>query len=297
MRATFLRGGLIAAMTIAGCRAAKGPDAYGNVEAVEVVVGSQVAGQLQSFIPKEGNTLSVGAVVAVVDTSALVLQLQQAIAQRTRVRLARRGGRATGRRARGTASHRPARVRTNQAPVRSTGGDGAAARPGGAGLPHARRADRRGGRSATNRRAGRRGERRAHRADPRPAPPHERGQPCGRHGPHHLHPCGRVRAARPAAVQDRQSRHGRAPRLRHRIAARRRQARTAGHDIGRRGHWRSTDVASVSCPGSRRTPSSRRRRSRRATSARTSSTPSRCAWRTRAACSRSACPPTWSSRR
>jgi HlyD family secretion protein len=74
---------LIATITLAACRAAKGPDAYGNVEAVEVVVGSQVAGQLQSFTPNEGNTLSAGAIVAVVDSSALVLQLQQAIAQRT----------------------------------------------------------------------------------------------------------------------------------------------------------------------------------------------------------------------
>jgi len=74
---------MLAAITLAACRGEKGPDAYGNVEAIEVVVGSQVAGQLESFTPKEGNTLSVGDVVAVVDTSALELQLQQAVAQRT----------------------------------------------------------------------------------------------------------------------------------------------------------------------------------------------------------------------
>jgi len=74
---------MLAAITLAACGGEKGPDAYGNVEAIEVVVGSQVAGQLESFTPKEGNTLSVGDVVAVVDTSALGLQLQQAVAQRT----------------------------------------------------------------------------------------------------------------------------------------------------------------------------------------------------------------------
>jgi len=83
MRRTAFRGALIAATTLAACHGEKGPDAYGNVEAIEVVVGSQVAGQLEAFTPKEGNTLSTGDVVAVVDTSALVLQLQQAIAQRT----------------------------------------------------------------------------------------------------------------------------------------------------------------------------------------------------------------------
>src|SRR6478609_5195753 len=83
MRRRSFRGIVIAAIAFAACRPAKGPDAYGNVEAVEVVVGSQVAGQLQSFTPNEGNTLSAGAIVAVVDSSALVLQLRQAIAQRT----------------------------------------------------------------------------------------------------------------------------------------------------------------------------------------------------------------------
>jgi HlyD family secretion protein len=71
-----------AMLTTGGCRAAPGPDAYGNVEATEVVVGSQTAGQLESFVPIEGQHLGAGAVVAVVDTSALVLQLRQATSQR-----------------------------------------------------------------------------------------------------------------------------------------------------------------------------------------------------------------------
>jgi HlyD family secretion protein len=83
MRRTSVAAWILPAIVLAACQKAKAPDAYGNIEAVEVVVGSQVAGQLTSFTPNEGNTLSAGAVVAVVDTSALVLQLQQAIDQRT----------------------------------------------------------------------------------------------------------------------------------------------------------------------------------------------------------------------
>ena len=83
MRRMSLAGCLLVVAATESCREEKKPDAYGNIEAVEVVVGSQVAGQLTSFTPNEGNALAAGDVVAVVDTSALVLQLQQAIDQRT----------------------------------------------------------------------------------------------------------------------------------------------------------------------------------------------------------------------
>jgi HlyD family secretion protein len=72
----------VASVCAGGCRNAPGPDAYGNVEATEVVVGAQSAGQLESFAPLEGQRLAAGTVVAVVDTSALVLQLRQATSQR-----------------------------------------------------------------------------------------------------------------------------------------------------------------------------------------------------------------------
>jgi len=75
----FLVTSLVAGVA---CHAAAKPDAYGNVEATEVVVGAQASGQLQSFVPAEGQQLAAGAPVAVVDTSALVLQLQQIDAQR-----------------------------------------------------------------------------------------------------------------------------------------------------------------------------------------------------------------------
>jgi HlyD family secretion protein len=72
-----------AALAVSACRATQPPDAYGNIEATEVVVGAEMAGQLQTFTPAEGNRLTAGALVAVVDTSALVIQAQQASSQRT----------------------------------------------------------------------------------------------------------------------------------------------------------------------------------------------------------------------
>ena len=77
-----LRFVAIAMVAVAGCRHAVKPDAYGNVEATEVVVASQASGQLEAFTPVEGERLGAGASAAVVDTSALVLQLQQIDAQR-----------------------------------------------------------------------------------------------------------------------------------------------------------------------------------------------------------------------
>jgi len=74
---------LVAIAAAGGCTKAEKPDAYGNVEATEVTVGSQASGQLLAFTPNEGQKLSTGALAAVVDTSALVLQLQQIVAQRT----------------------------------------------------------------------------------------------------------------------------------------------------------------------------------------------------------------------
>ena len=65
------------------CRRGAKPDAYGNIEATEVVVGAQAGGQLESFTPAEGNVLPLGATVGVIDTTPESLQLQQVSAQRT----------------------------------------------------------------------------------------------------------------------------------------------------------------------------------------------------------------------
>jgi len=66
----------------AGCNRERQPDAYGNMEATEVVVGSQASGQLVRFTPAEGQVVNAGTITAVVDTTALVLQLRQIAAQR-----------------------------------------------------------------------------------------------------------------------------------------------------------------------------------------------------------------------
>lgn len=81
-RSRVVAAGLVA-VSVAACRSTQPPDAYGNIEATEVVVGAEMPGQLQVFTPVEGNQLAAGELVAVVDTSALVIQMQQASSQRT----------------------------------------------------------------------------------------------------------------------------------------------------------------------------------------------------------------------
>ena len=81
-RGTPTLGALLLVAALAACHGEPDPDAYGHVEATEVVVAAQTSGQLQQFIPAEGARLPAGAVAAVVDTSALVLQLEQVAAQR-----------------------------------------------------------------------------------------------------------------------------------------------------------------------------------------------------------------------
>ena len=77
------RSAFALAIVVAACRSEKAPDAYGNIEATETVVGSQASGQLATFTPLEGNHIAAGEIIATVDTTALGLQLQQIVAQRT----------------------------------------------------------------------------------------------------------------------------------------------------------------------------------------------------------------------
>ena len=65
-----------------GCTRADQPDAYGNVEATEVVVSSEVAGQLTSFPIEEGQVLAAGDKAGTIDPTQLTLQREQAAAQR-----------------------------------------------------------------------------------------------------------------------------------------------------------------------------------------------------------------------
>ncbi|HET9454120.1 MAG TPA: HlyD family efflux transporter periplasmic adaptor subunit [Gemmatimonadaceae bacterium] len=73
------------AVAMAACNGEPEADAYGNLEATEVVVSAQSSGQLLSFTPTEGDQLAAGAVVAQVDTTQLVLELTQIAAQRDAV--------------------------------------------------------------------------------------------------------------------------------------------------------------------------------------------------------------------
>jgi HlyD family secretion protein len=73
----------IAMLAIGACERRVEPDAYGNVEAVEVVVGAEASGRLISYSVVEGNKLTAGAVVGSIDTTQLTLEQAQLAAQRT----------------------------------------------------------------------------------------------------------------------------------------------------------------------------------------------------------------------
>jgi HlyD family secretion protein len=75
-------GALLVALA-AGCGRAPEPDAYGNVEATEVVVGAEWSGQLISFIVEEGTKLTANAPVGEIDRTQLELQRAEASAQRS----------------------------------------------------------------------------------------------------------------------------------------------------------------------------------------------------------------------
>jgi HlyD family secretion protein len=76
---------LLTGALITGCRDEAPPDAYGNFEAIEVIVSAQTSGQIEQFVPVEGMPIERGALVAVIDTSALALERAQLVAQRTAV--------------------------------------------------------------------------------------------------------------------------------------------------------------------------------------------------------------------
>jgi len=71
---------LSTALLLGGCREEE-PDAYGSFEADEVVVSAEGSGRLLRFDPREGEPLAAGAVVALVDTTALALRTQELASQ------------------------------------------------------------------------------------------------------------------------------------------------------------------------------------------------------------------------
>ena len=72
----------LGALVLAACNREAEPDAYGNFEAIEVVVSAQTDGPIQRFVPVEGMRLEADAVVALIDTVPLALEREQLAAQR-----------------------------------------------------------------------------------------------------------------------------------------------------------------------------------------------------------------------
>lgn len=81
-RATFVVPGLLLA---AACGGEVNADAYGNFEAIEVVVSAQTTGQVLDFLPVEGMVLDRGSRAATIDTTQLVLERAQLAAQQGRI--------------------------------------------------------------------------------------------------------------------------------------------------------------------------------------------------------------------
>ncbi len=73
---------LLGALAASACTPKVEPDAYGNVEATEVVVSAEVAGRLVAYTVEDGQTLAAGAVVATIDPTQLTLQRDQIVAQK-----------------------------------------------------------------------------------------------------------------------------------------------------------------------------------------------------------------------
>lgn len=77
-------GALMLALAVqGGCAKKVEPDAYGNVEATEVVVGAEAGGRLVTYTVTEGAPVAAGAVVASIDAAQLGFERDQFAAQRT----------------------------------------------------------------------------------------------------------------------------------------------------------------------------------------------------------------------
>ena len=109
----------------AAARSQLEPDAYGNVEATEVVVGAEAGGRLVTFAVAEGAAVAAGAVVGTIDAAQLGFERDQIVgaaggtgrastkcgSRLTRSRRSARGGRAARR---GEGAARRARARSSR---------------------------------------------------------------------------------------------------------------------------------------------------------------------------------------
>jgi HlyD family secretion protein len=79
----WLQPGVVFIASIAvSCSRPTPPDAYGNVEATEVVVGAEAAGRLVALSVSEGDALAADASVGAIDATQLHIEHEQASAQR-----------------------------------------------------------------------------------------------------------------------------------------------------------------------------------------------------------------------
>jgi HlyD family secretion protein len=78
--------GLLALVTVCGCAKQAEPDAYGNVEATEVVVGAEASGRLVTLTVAEGATVSANSVVGSIDAAQLGFERDQLVAQQNAAR-------------------------------------------------------------------------------------------------------------------------------------------------------------------------------------------------------------------
>ncbi len=79
------RSRIVLVLLVVACRKEEAPDAYGNFEAIEVVVSAQMAGPVTRFAASEGERLTRGTIAATIDTTAFVLERRQLSAQREAV--------------------------------------------------------------------------------------------------------------------------------------------------------------------------------------------------------------------
>ena len=71
---------------VAGCAKKAEPDAYGNVEATEVVVGAEATGRLLTYTVTDGSAVQAGAVVGTIDAAQLGFERDQLTAQQAATR-------------------------------------------------------------------------------------------------------------------------------------------------------------------------------------------------------------------
>ncbi len=82
MRSILITAALVLFTLTAACRKHAEPDAYGNVEATEVVVGAEASGRIEALRVHEGDKLAAGAIVGTIETTRLGLQEREISSQR-----------------------------------------------------------------------------------------------------------------------------------------------------------------------------------------------------------------------